>query len=151
MANFKGFCELMKPSDLVKKLEFDFQRLKDNANDQYVAFDLFVTAEHIIDWINPTDSAKRKTMRSNSPLLKIVSHIANGAKHFEATARHHQSIDDIEKDRYVEAGYVEEGYFEEPITIKLTYAEAAAFGKSEINVVDLAHEVLNYWQSQGVA
>lgn len=151
MAKFKGFGELKKPSDLVKKLEFDFKRLNEIAHDQYVAFDFFVTAEHIIDWIHPADKAARKAMRSSSPLLKIVSHIANGAKHFEATALHHQSIDDVENDRYVEAGYVEDGYFEESIVVRLTSKEAVAFGKSEINVIDLAGQVLTYWKDQGVA
>lgn len=150
MAKFKGFGELQNPSDLIKKLEFDFGRLKESANDQYVAFDFFVTAEHIVDWIHPNDKEARKAIRSSIPLLKIISHIANGAKHFKATASHHKSIDDIEIDRYVEAGYVEEGYFEEPIIVKLTSAEAIQFGNSEINVVDLAQLTLTYWQSQNV-
>ena len=151
MAQFKGFGELKKPSDLVKKLESDFQRLKKGTDDQYVAFDFFVTAEHIIDWIYPTDATARKTIRSSTPLLKIVSHIANGAKHFEATATNHKSIDDIEKQRYVEAGYAEEGYFEDPIIIKFTSTEAVAFGKSEIEATELAQKVLTYWQSQSLA
>lgn len=153
MGNFKGFVELKKPSDLLKKLEFDFNRLQEKKNDQYVAFDFFVTAEHIVDWIHPTksDSSARKSLRSSNALLKIVSHIANGAKHFEATAPHHQSIDHIKKDRYVKDGYVEEGYLEEPIIIKFTPAEASAFGKSEIDVLELAEKVLKYWQSQNIA
>ena len=80
-----------------------------------------------------------------------MSHIANGAKHFEATATHHKSIDDIEKQRYVEPGYVEEGYFEDPIIIKFTPTEASAFGKNEIEATDLAQQVLTYWKSESLA
>ncbi len=150
MAKFKGFGELKKPTDLVKKLEFDLDRLKQAKNDQYVAFDFFVTAEHIVDWIHPADKAARKAIRESSPLLKIVSHIANGAKHFEATAAHHQSIDDVKKERYVQTGYIEDGYFDDPIIVRLTSNESAAFGKNEVNVVDLAEQVLTYWKAQSI-
>lgn len=150
MNSFTGLAELKAPSDLLKKLEHDFERLQEHNNDQYVAFDFFVTAEHIVDWIHPTDKSSRTSLRSSTPLLKIVSHLANGVKHFEATASHHQSVDNVEKDRYVEAGYVEDGYFEEPIIVSLTPQEAAAFGTAQIRIDDLAKQVLQYWKSQNI-
>src|SRR5690554_6328496 len=106
MKKFDGFGELRMASDLVLKLQHDLERLKTSPHNQYAAFDFFVTAEHIVDWIYPdqTDSnnrEKRKTVRANSELLRITSHIANGAKHFEATDKRHQSVAGIEKSRYV--------------------------------------------------
>ena len=109
MSNFKGFAELRDPRDLVQKLEYDLDRIRKSPKDQYAAFDFFVTAEHIVDWIHPNDRKEREAVRSSSSLLRITSHLANGVKHFEAKAKHHKSVSDVEKSRYVEIGYVEEG------------------------------------------
>jgi len=45
----QGFGELRLPADLLRKLRHDFERMKMSPQDQYAAFDFFVTAEHIID------------------------------------------------------------------------------------------------------
>lgn len=39
-------------TDLLK-LKHDYERIKMDPTDQYVAFDFFITAEHIIDWVLP--------------------------------------------------------------------------------------------------
>jgi hypothetical protein len=96
VSSFKGFAELRDPLDLVKKLEYDLERVLKSPQDQYAAFDFFVTAEHIVDWIHPDDRKARMEVRSSSPLLRITSHLANGVKHFEAKAAHHQSVVDVE-------------------------------------------------------
>lgn len=83
------------------------------------AFDFFVTAEHIVDWTHPKDREKRKELRG-LPLLAVTSHIANDAKHFEVTAKHHQSVEDVEKSRYVKAGYVKEDYSDDLLLIHLS-------------------------------
>lgn len=122
--------------------------MKTSPNNQYAAFDFFVTAEHILDWIHPgrDSEPQRRNLRSKEPLLQIVSHIANGAKHFEAAYGHHKSVSDIEKERYYEPGCVEKGYFEEPLLIHLTENEAKSIGKPTIEAVELAGMVLDYWQ-----
>jgi len=147
VSNFKGFAELQVPRDLVNKLEYDLERVLKSPQDQYAAFDFFVTAEHIVDWIHPNDKKARDKIRSNSSLLKITSHIANGVKHFEATAPHHQSVKTVEKTRYVGPGYVEEGYLEDPLIVHLTEKEQSSFGQSSIKVTVLAKKVYEYWKS----
>ena len=142
----QGFGELTLPSHLLYKLEHDFERMKTSPQDQYAAFDFFVTAEHIIDWIHPDCKLDREALRLNVALLRITSHIANGAKHFEAKANRHKSITGITKERVVEVGYVEEGYFEEPLRIHLTSEEAEALNTSiTIDAALLASHVLKYW------
>ncbi|MEO6563915.1 MAG: hypothetical protein ABIN99_12870 [Nitrosospira sp.] len=89
MNKYQGLGELKLPADLVKKLKHDLERLKNSPQDQYAAFDFFITAEHILDWIYPNNWNERKKHRSSVPLLRITSHIANGAKHFEAAKKHH--------------------------------------------------------------
>lgn len=147
MSDFKGFAELRVPHDLVRKLECDLDRIWKSPQDQYAAFDFFVTAEHIVDWIYPNDKEKQKEVRLSSPLLRITSHLANGVKHFEAKAKHHQSVIGVEKSRYVEDGYVEEGYFKDPLIVHLTSDEQQRFGQSNIEVATLAQQVYEYWKA----
>lgn len=147
MGEFKQFAELRTPCDLVRKLEFDLERILQSPQDQYAAFDFFVTAEHIMDWIYPEDENARKSVRSSSPLLRITSHLANGAKHFHAKARHHRSVADVEKCRYVADGYVEDGYVADPLIVRLTSTEAIAFGQDCVEVDALAQQVYEYWKA----
>jgi hypothetical protein len=147
MSKFWGLGELKTPCDLVQKLEHDFRRLSEMPQDQYIAFDFFVTAEHIIDWIHSKDREKREKLRG-LPLLAVTSHIANGAKHFEVTAKHHQSVEDVEKSRYVKTGYVKEDYSDDSLFIHLSPMYQEYFGTSCIEVVTLAEKVLQYWRDK---
>jgi hypothetical protein len=150
-APFQGLFELRTPADLVRKLRHDLDRMSTSPQDQYAAFDFFVTAEHIVDWIHPTSKSAREQLRSSSPLLRITSHLANGGKHFEARAAHHRSVMGTEKDRYVEEGYVEDGYFEEPLVIHLSESEVKEMGTSRIDAIALARKVLEYWSKNAPA
>ena len=101
MAQWRGFSsKLQTPVDLLTKMEHDLARMNTDPNDPFAAFDFFVAAEHIVDWRYPTnaDVATRKLIRSQDP-MKTVSHLANGAKHFEAMAPHHTSVTAVERDR----------------------------------------------------
>jgi hypothetical protein len=143
---FTGLFELRRPADLVRKLRHDLHRMATLPLDQYAAFDFFVSAEHIVDWLHPSDEPTRRALRSSSPLLRITSHLlANGSKHFEATAKHHRSVAGTEKFRYVEEGYVESGYFHEPLVVHLTPDEASELGAPSVEAVALARQVLEFW------
>ena len=142
----RGLFELRTPADLVRKLQHDFLRMEESPEDQYAAFDFFVTAEHIVDWIHPDDEAARRALRSSNALLRATSHLANGAKHFQARAKHHRSVVGTEKQRYVDSGYVEDGYLGEPLVIYLEYEESLEIGAREIEAKVLARDVLEYWK-----
>ena len=148
MSAFQGFGELRHARDLVEKLRFDLARIESCQFNQYAAFDFFVTAEHIVDWLYPNDQSQRTLLRNSEPLLGIVSHIANGAKHFATTNYRHKSVAGIEKDRYVEAGYVEEGYFEDMLLVHLAPDEAKRIGVSSIDARSLARQVLEFWEAR---
>jgi hypothetical protein len=96
MAKFKGFFELQTPQDLLRKLRHDFSRLKESPADSYAAFDFFLTAHHMLEWLHPGESnkGKRARMERNNHLLRTSSHLANGAKHFQATRKQHDSVKD---------------------------------------------------------
>ena len=101
MAPFTGFGALKTPRDLLRKMEHDHARMESEPSNEYAAFDFFVTAEHMLDWIHPGRNNKkvRESVRDSEVLLQVTSHIANGAKHFEATDSCHKSVIEIERDR----------------------------------------------------
>lgn len=92
---FSGFASLQHPADLLAKARSDLDRLRAQPANVYAAFDFFVTAYHILDWLHPEDSAGKNAEEKSTLLLQICSHIANGAKHFQATADKHKSVSDI--------------------------------------------------------
>ena len=143
--NEEGIFELREPKDLFKKLEWEFSQFKNSPDDQYLAFNFFVTAEHITDWIFEK-TGQRKVEKKQHLYLRIGSQIANGAKHFQVKDKKHKSVKKTEKSRYVEEGYVEEDYFEEPLIIHLTDAEAKQVGKDSITAIELAQKVYDFWE-----
>jgi len=145
MSTFRGLFELQTPADLVRKLRHDLKRMETSPFDQYAAFDFFITAEHIVDWLHPMDEPARKALRVNNALLRITSHLANGSKHFQATAKKHRSVTRTEKFRYVEQGYVEPGYFAEPLLVHLSPDEERELGTSSVDALSLARQVLEVW------
>jgi hypothetical protein len=69
---FKGLFELRTATDLLAKLERDLIRLQSNRLDGDAAFDFFVTAYHMLDWLYPGNArgwarAKQVAAVSNTP------------------------------------------------------------------------------------
>src|SRR5258705_1989668 len=134
------FFDLLTPADLFRKLQDDLQALEASYQDARVAFNFFVTAEHLPDWLNRRDLVRQHC------ILKVVSHIANGAKHFVLDDNRHKSVTSTEKFRYVEQGYIEPGYVDEPLLIHLSPNETKELGTSTIDPVTLARKVIQFWQ-----
>lgn len=139
MSTHIDIFELKTAGDLFRKLEGDFESLK-KTQDARVAFNFFVTAEHLPDWLGRRDLVRQH------PILRVVSHIANGAKHFTLNDSRHNSVVGTEKLRYVEEGYVEPGYFDEPLMIHLSSDEALALGAQSIDAAELGRQVLEFWR-----
>ena len=151
----KGFFTLTTAKDLFLKLEHDLAEVQRNPSDAYAAFNFFVTAEHLLDWLHPGNANKgtRKARRENEPLLALVSHLANGAKHFDIRP-HHKSLRESGV-AFVPAPGVHVasrsghmlGRPPYPILyVRLDGAAAAKYGKL-VDVVKLAEEVYRYWRS----
>lgn len=89
-----GFFELRTADDPFAKLKRDSVRIQNNPLDVDAAFDFSVTTHHMLDWAYPGrgNSQKRKEIERDSRLLQVTSHLANGAKHFEATASRHKAV-----------------------------------------------------------
>ncbi len=72
----KGLFELKSAKDLLKKLESDLKQFKADPNNAYVAFNFFVTAEHLPDWMHPGPDKRATEIRNASVLLQVCSHVA---------------------------------------------------------------------------
>jgi hypothetical protein len=153
MSSFKGFAVLQRPADLVAKLEHDLERIRAAPDDAYAAFDFFVTADHILDWLLPDSPGRcqkdaRKLKRESSELLKITSHIANGAKHFQALAKHHDSVGDLKQ---VSGGFDPRAFSPRsfsPASFKMHGLNVRLQNGRVIHVLVLAEDVLRYWQKE---
>ena len=90
----KGILSIKTPSDLLAKTFKHLQALRLDPLDDYSAFDFFVSAESLIDWIAPGKKSKiqRMEFRNDDVVLQIVSHIASAAKHYQVEASHHKSV-----------------------------------------------------------
>lgn len=89
-----GLFSNTSPRWLITKLERHLMALQANPRDADTAFDFFVTAESVIDWMLPGRANKlaRRQLHDSESLLQVVSHIASGAKHFAVEAPHHRSV-----------------------------------------------------------
>ena len=85
MSQLDGFFSLRTPRDLLSKLEADFTRLRAadpaSIDAQYAAFDFFVTAKHLPDWLSRSIGGSLTQHRAYAEGA-LISHVANGAKHF---------------------------------------------------------------------
>jgi hypothetical protein len=152
----KGIFELRTTADLRRKLNREYERLSDDPTNSYIAFNLFLTAEHLLDWLHPgnANSAKRSMTRDASLILQICSHIANGAKHFEVEAKHHTSVSDTSMTAgyhpagYYPAGYMPTDYFPEShLVVRLEGAARQKYGDT-ISAETLSRLIVDYWNGQ---
>jgi len=140
MSTHLDFFELRTPADLFRKVEGDLRALEMAPSDVRLAFNFFVTAEHLPDWLNRRDLVKKNC------LLRIVSHLANGAKHFVLDDVRHKSVTKAEASRYVEEGYVEEGYVADVLEVHLSPDEAKELGQPVIDVLSLGRKLVQFWR-----
>jgi hypothetical protein len=146
-----GAFGLETPKDLLGKLERDFDKLRLSPNDKDLAFNFFVTAEQMLDWIHPGSANKRtrEDLRNAEPLLQVVSHLANSSKHFDNLAKHHQSVEKSGSFGAFFGGAFFGGGFQvgDSLLILLKGDAANAFGPSR-PALDIAERVLAYWRSR---
>jgi len=155
----EGFFELKDADDMLAKLRHEFANLRSDRTSAYAAFNFFVTAEHMADWVYPgkANALERMRLRRDAVLLQVCSHLANGGKHFRAEAPHHQSVRDMRttggffSSRMFRSGMFRANFFPKGgLLVELTGDAAAEFGSS-INAVALAELVLDFWEKKTAA
>ena len=80
---------LKTPQDLMKKAEHDFARFRANPRDVYAAFDYFVTAQNVPEWLYPTKKQKNHLDKvfQNYVELRVCRHVGNAVKHLKLENR----------------------------------------------------------------
>ncbi|MFT7528297.1 MAG: hypothetical protein ACI9LY_003458 [Arenicella sp.] len=136
-----GFLLLSTADSLFEKVKHDYGVLQSNQLDPYSAFNFFVTAEHLPEWVG------RRTLKYSNPYLRICSHLATGAKHYIVTQKYKTQVQSTTVDIYVEEGYVEGDYFEEVLTIQLSEEEAENIGAASIPILELADKIIEFWEA----
>jgi hypothetical protein len=151
----KGWLELKTVQDLLRKLERDFEKLRDSPHDVDLAFNFFVTAEHLLDWQYPgrANTTQRTNEREQDILLKVTSHLANGAKHFKVEAKHHKSVKNADQGGgcfpkgYWAKRMFPPGYWGDHLYFELQKEAIKELG-TRITVLELAKKVLRRWQEK---
>jgi hypothetical protein len=154
MDRLTGFGRLQAPVDLLRKLRHDYSRIGSDPSVEYAAFDFFVTAEHMIDWLLPGNANKkeREQLRASDPLLEITWDIASGVKHFVVEAPGHESVShaDVALAAFDPVAFDREAFqTADELFVTLEGRAAARFG-SRLGVLPLAALVLAYWEHRFV-
>jgi hypothetical protein len=145
VSELNGFFSLRTPKDLLRKLESDFARLQaadpTSAEAQYAAFDFFITAEHLPDWLLHSTGGSKTQYRAY-PEGALISHIANGAKHFRVDVKRHNTVRDTD----ARAGAFDPRVFDRSVfdvpRLVIELENGAA-----VDVLDVASRVVAHWQS----
>ena len=91
------------------------------------------------------NNATRKQMESNSELLQVLSHLANGSKHFHATRHVAVKAATVEHGGFDPNGFDSSAFDVGELRIELDGNAAIKFGPS-IGVLELADMALRFWE-----
>lgn len=143
--SFEGSFNLRNATDLFRKLEHDLDRMRKDPSDGRPAFDFFVTALHMLDWVYPNDKGKKDAELKDNQLLLICSHIGNGSKHFRATRSYHNSVRDtvVHLGDFSSQDFSPEDFDTTRLEVELQGDAAAALGNT-ISANDLATRILDF-------
>ena len=152
-----GVFNLNHPQDLLAKMARELNRLRVSPDDVDHAFNFFVTAEHMLDWIHPEPErrAQRKALRRDDPLLATVSHLASGAKHFDHLQGLHMSVTKSERrvgawadGAWAPSMWAPGAWRPTKLWVTLDGEAAEAFG-ARIDALAMAEKVFRYWSEPG--
>jgi hypothetical protein len=148
---YEGAFELRTAHDLLAKLHHDFARIRLNQCDSYAAFDFFVTADHMIEWLHPGNAGRSAQVSERAVpgrvgiLLEVCSHLCNGSKHFHLDNPAHTSVSSAGIRPGAFSSAFSAGFDSAPrLTIVLDGHAAKEFGAS-VRVVELAKEIFDHW------
>lgn len=155
--NGRSFAFALRgPDDLLGKLRFDEKRLRHNPSDSYAAFDFFVTASHMPDWLEAADKitkAEKRELREQS-LIKVCSHLGDGSKHFHLDNPRHDSVRNTEHAGGIfdSSVFQADAFQAEKLVVHLEEerAKELRLGNS-VDAVTLAAMILSFWEEKLLA
>ena len=95
------------------------------------------------EWVK--NKAFKHKIQQQETLLTICNELATGAKHF-TSGKKWPAVAVTARYGYVKKGYVKPGYVRAQIIVYLDPDQAAKIGQKAIDVLDLANQVLVFWQ-----
>ena len=140
MEKGNGFFDLKTANDLFEKLKEDYQLLKDSPRNSRRAFNFFVTAGHLPDWIFNGKGKEKKAFMNKNRIPRICLELADGAKHFGESRKKDKSVESTSRVPVCEEGVLEKGICDDSLIVELTDE-----GKSE-DVLSLADKVMKFWE-----
>jgi hypothetical protein len=143
----QGVFNLLTPKDLLGKLSHDMERLEADWLSQYAAFDFFITAHHLHEWLRKSRRSRegRRYEKLGGGLQRICEQIANGSKHFLPKPEQNP---DVAETRLHEGPFSQDFSEEHDISrleIALEGEAAREFGLV-ITAPTLARRVIAYWR-----
>src|SRR3954467_352291 len=93
----KGIFQLKTAVDLAAKMQHDLGRMRSSSTDAYSAFDFFVAARHLPEWLFPSDRSAQEAFFVQHADFRVCRHLADGGKRFEATHPQHQQVAETHK------------------------------------------------------
>jgi hypothetical protein len=155
MMALAGFFDLKTPMDLLRKLEREYDRWIADPLNGDLAWNFFVTAEHLPDWLartapRPLRGLSIHEFKQSGQLTRICSHLANGGKHFRPRKEHTAVASTHVQDGWIEEGWVDDDWIEvASLMVDLTPDEADTlqFPSESIRATLLATWLLAFWQT----
>jgi hypothetical protein len=145
VSQLDGVFALRTPDDLLVKLESDYVQLHSadptSIEAQYAAFNFFVTAEHLADWVSAESGESLSSLRRYRD-GGLVSHVASGAKHFRVRDRRHKTVADTGFAGTFQADAFQADAFDVGRLV------VALEDGSTVDVLDVAERVLEYWRKK---
>jgi hypothetical protein len=156
-----GVFDMQRPADLLAKLRRELERFRQDPLDADHAFNFFVTADHMLDWLHPGRAGKaaRDTAIGANVLLRYTNRLSIGAKHFDHLYTTNLSVRGSEKrgghwpPGFWHPNYWATGYWPTPaLVVTLEEDASAEFGRTSgetIHALELAERVYAYWTEPG--
>jgi hypothetical protein len=146
-----GFFRLQTPLDLLEKMEFNCEQLRADPMNAYAAFDFFVSAAHLPEWLGKFGCSQKIDRGKPEAMNDICQQLANGAKHFTVNPNRHDAVRATGVSTpaisgVARSGVTFSGATEQKLIVLLAPDEAAALDVPAISAVNLANMLLAYWK-----
>ena len=143
MSQLDGLFSLRTPRDLLDKLESDFARVEQadaaSTEAQCAAFDFFVTALHMADWMSHSTGGSVAS-HGAYPDGALVYDVGCGAKHFRVRPEKHTTVSDTGL-----AGAFDPAFFS-PEYFDVAHLIIDLEDGTSVDALEVARRVLNHWR-----
>ncbi len=142
-----GLFGLRTAGDLFAKARRDLERFEADPLSVDAAFDFYVSAHHIADWLYPDTADREKLAAIRSlPLMKVCGNVANGAKHFQVTRTAPVVVGAREVKGAFAANAFQRGAFQmDALILELDDACGRALGGQHQDALLLARRIVEFW------